>query len=456
MAFYKNLKYHTKMIIGFTLSFIVFITLFGSMMYGAKQLSVAENPTEYYRSIVTNGIIGIVLCTTVLYFFCITLTRKVRISFAGMTDAAERLAKGDTDVNIEIEATDEFGHICELINILAATQREDAEVAKKVADGDLTVVVTPKSEEDMLGKALRQMVESNHNALSSINDGAYQVMTSASQVASASESLAQGSTQQASAIEQVTASIAEVAEKTRQNAEEANQAASMVGTVIADVKAGNEQMTEMLNAMEDINKSSESISRIIKVIDDIAFQTNILALNAAVEAARAGDAGKGFAVVAEEVRNLAAKSAQAAAETAELIEDSISKVNVGSNMANETYKSLEVISEVVTKSESLITGIADSSNYQATAVAQINQAIGQISQVVQTNSATSEECAAASDDLSRQAARMRESLLVYNLGNSRTYAAATAAPTPVFTKKTVASSQNNEKIISLGDDFGKY
>ena len=207
-------------------------------------------------------------------------------------------------------------------------------------------------------------------------------------------------------------------------------------------------MEDMMSAMEDINRSSESISKIIKVIDDIAFQTNILALNAAVEAARAGEAGKGFAVVAEEVRNLAAKSAAAASETAELIEDSINKVSAGSKIADDTASALEAITQGVSKSGTLIAEIAESSNYQATAVAQINQAIGQVSQVVQTNSATSEQCAAASEELSNQANRMMDLLSVFRLGATNVR--------PTSTAKSRDSRYSNESIISLGDGFGKY
>ena len=231
-------------------------------------------------------------------------------------------------------------------------------------------------------------------------------------------------------------------------------ASELVAQAIEEVKRGNAQMQDMMTAMQEINESSESISKIIKVIDDIAFQTNILALNAAVEAARAGDAGKGFAVVAEEVRNLAAKSASAASETAELIEDSIHKVEAGSSIADETAKALEMITAAVKESETIIRNIAEASNYQATAIAQIDQAIEQVSQVVQTNSATSEECAAASVELSNQANRMRELLSVYKLGNHTTMTMDTMSGGALASGEI--AGERNEQVISLGEGFGKY
>ncbi len=389
----------------------------------------------------------IIISVLISVFIASALIKTINKSVAQLSKAASEIAMGRVDIEMVKYHNDEFGELVDRYTDVINNIKRQAKIAEEVSNGNLTVHVDVKSSDDVLGNALKKLVEDNLNALSNISDAGSQVTVSSSQVASASQALAQGSTQQASAIQEITASIDEIAEKTKQNAEQANEASGLVSVAIGDVKEGNEQMKNMMVAMQDINKSSESISKIIKVIDDIAFQTNILALNAAVEAARAGEAGKGFAVVAEEVRSLAAKSASAAAETAELIEASIEKVNSGSKIADDTAKAMDAIANVVQKSEVIINGIAESSNYQATAVAQIEQAITQVSQVVQTNSATSQECAAASEELSNQASRMREMLSIYNLGSGRSTSTAGSYS---------SMSSMNEQVISLGDGFDKY
>ena len=379
----KNMKIHTKLIMGFLIMDIL-ITI--SLIFGytsGRMLIHMENQERYLDNYLIFTIAAFIVATIIMGYISISTTRTIRTSLTQLSDAANQIAMGKVDVNLEKQADNEFGDLIEQYQNVVENVRYQAQIAEEVANGNLLVNVVPKSGEDVLGNSLRQLVEQNLNALSSIRDAASQVATSSSEVAGASEALAQGSTEQASAIEQITASIEDIAEKTKQNAGEAKDAAQLVEQAIEDVKLGNQQMQDMMTAMEKINVSSENISRVIKFIDDIAFQTNILALNADVEAARAGEAGKGI--------------------------------------ADATAKALEAITGAVRQSEGLITDIAQSSDYQATAIEQIEQAVGQVSQVVQNNSATSEECAAASVELSSQATRMQELLSVYKLGGNNTY-----------------------------------
>lgn len=405
--------------------------------------------------------IGIyVVGALVLFIICFAIIRSITVPVRHLSEAATQIAVGDVDITLEKIADDDLGELMEHFNQIVDTIRNQARIADAISNGDLTEDVKPRSDKDLLGKALRRLVEDNNRALGSIKESTMQVTIGAEQVANASQALAQGSTEQASALQQITASIDEIAEKTKQNASEATTANNLVNTVKSMAEAGNEQMSSLTSAMNDINDSSETISKIIKTIDDIAFQTNILALNAAVEAARAGVHGKGFAVVAEEVRNLAAKSASAASETAEMIEDSICKVGNGRQLASETAESLDKIVSSIDEVAGLINNIAISSNNQATAVSQIDQAIGQVSTVVQTNSATSEECASASEELSNQAMNLRSQVGKYHLkgGIAASDSGFQSTPSP-RNELPVSDSYNdsyNEQIISLDGDFGKY
>ncbi|MCR5256066.1 MAG: methyl-accepting chemotaxis protein [Acetatifactor sp.] len=442
-----NISLYARILASFIVLSVTVIAILAMGYLVAKKLAngEVEDVASYMRKYQTNCALVFVFITVVITTAMVFIKKLFKTRFKEVTEAAETIATGKLIDEINNPYNDEFGILVDSINGVITNSRNQAAVMEQVADGNLTVEVNPASEGDVLGRAIEKMVGQNRHALLNISESAGQVLTSSSEVASASEALAQGSTEQASAIEEITVSMSDIADKTKQNAAEATTTADYMKDVISSMNRGKDQMIEMTEAMNEINKSSESISKIIKVIDDIAFQTNILALNAAVEAARAGEAGKGFAVVAEEVRNLAAKSAEAASETAELIEDSIRKVNAGSEISKQLSTEMMESSRMVDDCGQKVIGIAEASNYQATAIEQVNSAIEQVSEVVSTNSATSEECAAASVELSNQAKKMKELLSIYKLGGRDDYVNEVYTP-----------SIENERIISLGDGFGKY
>lgn len=341
--------------------------------------------------------------------------------------------------------------------------------AEKIAEGDLDVEINYEGKDELgqLARAFKRMSDYLNDVMTNISISSDQVAVGATQVSSSSQALSQGATEQASSVEELTASIEQISAQTLQNAENAGRANEIALSSKADAVTGNDHMQGMLKAMDEINEASASISKIIKVIDDIAFQTNILALNAAVEAARAGQHGKGFAVVAEEVRNLAAKSANAAKETTALIEGSIKKSEGGTKIASETAVSLTKIVEGVSKAADLVGQIATASHEQSAGIAQINKAIQQVSEVIQTNSATSEESAAASEELSGQADMLKEQISRFKLkkhAGSHSYTEShsdegrDSKPKKTEKKADAASKKAVPDLsIELGEqDFGKY
>ena len=416
----KNMKVSTKvraLIIIACVSILIFAIQLAQLLLkvndfvGANGEIIADKANPFMGKIIFMG----VLVEAAIIAIGIYVARTIRTNLRKIITALNILRDGGVDIDLVKDSNDEFGQIITAINEVADTIKTDAGIATRIADGDMTMKVSPKSDIDVLGKSFEKLLDDNNHVLGNIREASSQVTTGSEQVASASQAIAQGSTEQASALEEIAASIDDIAQRTKVNAEEANNAKQLVRDAKVGAIKGNEQMKEMMVAMDEINESSENISKIIKVIDDIAFQTNILALNAAVEAARAGAQGKGFAVVAKEVRNLAAKSAKAANETAELIENSISKVNKGSKLAEDTRNALEEIVANIDNIVEIIGQIAVASSEQATAVTQIDQAIGQVSQVVQSNSATSEQCAAASEELSNQAYRLKKLIARFQL-----------------------------------------
>ncbi|MDL2225510.1 methyl-accepting chemotaxis protein [Eubacteriales bacterium OttesenSCG-928-M02] len=326
--------------------------------------------------------------------------------------------QGDADTE-QLQAI--YEEIGETLRLATETiQRFVAEIShvlSKVADGDLTQQITHAYQGDFIAlkDSINQIVVRISDTFSGIATASQQVVAATQQVADGSQQIAQGATQQASAVEELTASIAEVTVQTTQSAQSAKEAKSLSTDMREQAVEGNGRMQQLQVAMQQINESSAAVYKIIQIIEDIAFQTNILALNASVEAARAGVHGKGFAVVAEEVRTLAQKSAEAANDTNKLIEDSVEKASQGTMIASETAEMLLAIVERIQDVEHLIQEIAASSSQQEAGITQINKGLSQIGEVVQTNAASSEETAATSQELFSQSEMLQEMISRFRL-----------------------------------------
>lgn len=376
-----------------------------------KQADVA------YRSAqkLTVGILaGVSLSALLIAFYIIRgITKPVK----EIDGVARKIADGQLNESIQYQSKDELGVLAINFNKTVSRLREYVnyidEISSalgEIADGNLVIRLTYEyaGEFAKVKQALEHISYSLNETMSQISQSSDQVASGSDQVSSGAQALSQGATEQASSIEELAATVNEISSQVKQNADNAKDASQKADNVGAEANESNRRMQDMLNAMTDISSSSSEIGKIIKTIEDIAFQTNILALNAAVEAARAGEAGKGFAVVADEVRNLASKSAEASKNTAVLIESSLHAVENGTKIAGETAQSLSVVVDGVKEVTGKINEISEASNTQAASINQVTQGIDQISSVIQTNSATAEESAAASEELSGQAQLLKE------------------------------------------------
>lgn len=383
--------------------------------------AVSDN-LESFGQVMLFVMIGFIVAGYVAaIIFAVIISRGISRPLVEIEQGAKKMAVGDYSVEIGYHSQDEVGSLAESMRQMTRTTKiiiEDTSRAlNQIAGGNFNL--SPAA--DFIGvykgieSAITAIIKDLSHTMTQIKQTADHVSGGSSQVALGAQALAQGATEQASSVEELSASINEISEQIKENAHSAETASGVVAQVSEHIQTSNIQMGEMMKAMTEISDSSSEISKIIKTIEDIAFQTNILALNAAVEAARAGAAGKGFAVVADEVRNLATKSSEAAKQTNVLIEGSVLCVENGVKIADETASSLHEVVEGAKEVTSFITKISDASAAQASSIAQINLGVEQIAAVVQSNSATSEESAAASETLNEEATRMRTMISRFSL-----------------------------------------
>lgn len=432
------------------------ITCESQTWWASSTLERNDLNKDVYLIVAIMIVLAAIATAIIITVITIVMKRTLR-PIDGVVSAASDIAAGNLDIHLDIKSQDEIGvlskNFLSMADNLKLIIQDINYVLGEMSNGNFRV--TTSKEEQYVG-SYKNILEAMHNirltlsnALLEIDHASEQVSTGASQVSDAAQALSQGATEQASSIEELSATITDISNRIKENAANASEANTLSQEASEGVLSGNQKMADMIAAMNDIASTSNEIGKIIRTIDDIAFQTNILALNAAVEAARAGSAGKGFAVVADEVRNLAGKSAEAAKNTTLLIENAIAAIGNGTKIAGETAEALRLVVEKSNVSAVRISEIAEASTAQAEAVMQVTTGIDQISAVVQTTSATSEESAATSEELSAQAVTLKSLVGKFKLMDSHSNGYMEASNETILPEESLEEEHQNHS-------FGKY